>query len=509
MKKLFSILLALVMVFSVMTMSVSAAVDPNLQNSWDYVNSEGVFDGNEVATAVVTRGDYALYMARLVSQELNESFTGSTLPADKLTDMSVSAHGADVYAAVAYCYSKGLVNGRGDGLFHPEQEVTREQICALLYRAYVEPVQNDANVVEAPLAELFTLTETENVTNFTDEVSDWAADAVEWAATFGIVVGHSDGTFGAGDEGTTQEQMAAILHRFAENETEAASTTKFYLGVESGDGYAKVAVNHAYVMNVTLSAEKLNPASVTLTAQMNDVASLGVSANGKSYSTTISTGLTGDPSLKDWMPEAWNFDGCNININITDAATEATKSCVYIVTGSTAENGDAKIVFMPENVEDTRAAWHFLVNDTNISVNEYAEDDSYIKIGALSYLQLGTEKLVMETTNDLVLDNFSNMEALKQTIRDGVMLDVADEAAVVGSLDEGTALRVGQTEAVLNVPVTLTVEGVDGAEDLTILSELRASESTYDMASLLVQALGEVIGMVDAAEEVTVNVTIG
>lgn len=507
MKKLISLLLVLCVAFSMMAMSVSATeVDPNLEGSWDYVNDNDVFEGTEDPKDVVTRGDYALYMARLVSGELNESFAGAKLPDGKLTDMEDD--GSELYAAVAYCFNKGLVNGRGDGKFHPEQEVTREQICALLYRAYVEPVQNDqAAPVEAPLAELFTLAETDNVTNFTDEVSDWATSAVEWAATYGIIVGHADGTFGAGEEGTTQEQMAAILHRFAENETEAVTTTKFFLGVTSGDGYAKVAVNHAYVMNVTLSPEKLNPASVTLTAEMNDVASLKVSET-KKHAVTIETGLSGDPSLKDWMPQAWAFEGCNININITDAATEETKSCVYVVSGSTAANGDAVFAFIPENVDDTRAAWHFLVNDENLSINEYAEDDSYIKIGALSYLHIGTEKLVMEGTDDLILDNFSAMEDLKQTIRDGVKLETGVDYALEASLDATTALRVGQTEAVLNVPVTLSIEGVDAAE-FTVLSDLRDSESTYDMATLLVEALGELIAELDAMEEITVNVVFG
>lgn len=503
MKKLISLLLALCVAFSMMAMPVSAAeVDPNLEGSWDYVVDNDVYDGNEVPTDVVTRGDYAIYMARLVC----EDWDSWTIPSDYecvLTDMVDDT--TELGRAVAFCYITGLVNGRGDGKYHPEQEVTREQICALLYRAYVEPVNGE----EAPLAGQFDLAETENVTTFTDDISDWAEAAVKWAATYGIVVGHSDGTFGAGDEGTTQEQMAAILHRFVENETEAVTTTKFYLGVTSGDGYAKVAVNHAYVMNITLSPEKLNPAEVTLTAQMNDVASLKVSES-KSHSVTVSTGLSGDPSLKDWMPQAWSFKDCNININITDG--EETKSCVYVVTGSTAENGDAVIAFVPENVDDTRAAWHFLVNDENLTIKEYAEDDSYIKIGALSSLQIGSEKLIMEDmSKDLVLDNFSAMDELKQTIRDGVKLVPAEDCKIAASLDENTVLRVGQTEAKLDVPVTVTIAGVDEEKlaVLDVLSDLRAAESTYDMAQILVYALGDLVDALDEAGEVTVNVTIG
>lgn len=504
MKKLISLLLVLCMVFSLMVVSVSAdEVDPNLEGSWDYVNDNDVYDGDENPKDVVTRGDYAIYMARLVCP----NWDTWTIPNDYdcvLTDMEGDT--TELGKAVAYCYITGLVNGRGDGKYHPEQEVTREQICALLYRAYVDPVEKEGEPEKtAPLAGQFNLSETENVTTFTDDVSDWAVAAVEWAATYGIVVGHSDGTFGAGEEGTTQEQMAAILHRFVENETEAVTTTKFYLGVESGEGYAKVAVNHAYVMNVTLSPEKLNPAEVTLTAEMNDVASLKVSET-KKHSVTVSTGLSGDPSLKDWMPQAWTFKDCNININITDGVD--TKSCVYVVTGSTAANGDAVIAFVPENVEDTRAAWHFLVNDETLTIKEYAEDDSYIKIGALSYLHLGTEKLVMETAEDLILDNFSAMDELKQNIRDHVMLETGCDYALEASLDATTALRVGQTEAVLNVPVTLSIEGVEDVE-ITVLSDLRDSESTYDMASLLVKALGELISELDEMEEITVNVRIG
>ena len=171
MKKLISLLLVLCMVFSLMVVSVSAdEVDPNLEGSWDYVNDNDVYDGDENPKDVVTRGDYAIYMARLVCP----NWDTWTIPNDYdcvLTDMEGDT--TELGKAVAYCYITGLVNGRGDGKYHPEQEVTREQICALLYRAYVDPVEKEGEPEKtAPLAGQFNLSETENVTTFTDDVSD-------------------------------------------------------------------------------------------------------------------------------------------------------------------------------------------------------------------------------------------------------------------------------------------------------------------------------------------------
>lgn len=50
---------------------------------------------------------------------------------------------------------------------------------------------------------------------FTD-VADgrWYSDAVEWAATQGVVSGYADGRFGP-DDAVTREQLAAILYRYA------------------------------------------------------------------------------------------------------------------------------------------------------------------------------------------------------------------------------------------------------------------------------------------------------
>ena len=50
---------------------------------------------------------------------------------------------------------------------------------------------------------------------FTDLRADWYADSVAWGAANGIVKGYDEKTFGP-DDLVTREQIAAILHRYAQ-----------------------------------------------------------------------------------------------------------------------------------------------------------------------------------------------------------------------------------------------------------------------------------------------------
>jgi hypothetical protein len=47
-------------------------------------------------------------------------------------------------------------------------------------------------------------------------VGEWYSDAVEWAASVGIVKGYGKGDYGPNDE-LTREQLAAILERYADH----------------------------------------------------------------------------------------------------------------------------------------------------------------------------------------------------------------------------------------------------------------------------------------------------
>ena len=101
------------------------------------------------------------------------------------------------YAAVAYAYENGLMDGVGGNRFAPNSATTRAQLVTILYRMEGQPA------VSGDLP-------------FTDvESGTWYTDAILWAAQNNIVNGVSDTAF-APNQALTREQMAAILYRYAE-----------------------------------------------------------------------------------------------------------------------------------------------------------------------------------------------------------------------------------------------------------------------------------------------------
>ena len=102
------------------------------------------------------------------------------------------------YDNVVYVYENGLMDGVSDTLFDPDGTVTRAQLVTMLWRLDGEPSVNYA-------------------LPFTDvSGGEWYAEAVRWAAGEGIVNGVSETEF-APNAAVTREQLAAILHRYAQH----------------------------------------------------------------------------------------------------------------------------------------------------------------------------------------------------------------------------------------------------------------------------------------------------
>ena len=97
---------------------------------------------------------------------------------------------------VHFCMENGLMNGYSDGSFKPAANTTRAMIATILYRLEGAPAVSG--------------------TAFSDVAAGaYYHDAVLWAQANGVVKGYGDGTFGP-DNAVTREQMAAILHRYAQ-----------------------------------------------------------------------------------------------------------------------------------------------------------------------------------------------------------------------------------------------------------------------------------------------------
>lgn len=100
------------------------------------------------------------------------------------------------YDPVAWAYNEGLMTGTSATTFEPNTSTTRGMIVAILHRLEGGPMAS--------------------ASHFSDVTSgDWYADAVNWAASVGIVAGFEDGSFRP-NNAITREQMAAILCNYAQ-----------------------------------------------------------------------------------------------------------------------------------------------------------------------------------------------------------------------------------------------------------------------------------------------------
>lgn len=295
--------------------------------------------------------------------------------------------------------------------------------------------------------------------------------------------------------------LVMLLSIFPATAFAEGATEKFYFGVTSGNTTVDATVDSDYNVVVKLPTDAtVNTNSVTVTARMTDVASLGVTGT-RTHTLTLNTGAAlgeSEVSLATWLSNAYRFDGGVIN------ATIDGKACTY--TFGKYENGQ---ITATTNTDAARAAWHALIS--YITAGTQATGDSYILIAKDSYAKIGTEYLRFEKAEDLKLDNFSDMSDMVATIREHVKLDTcADQGNTITLyVGAGTELAVGSSVATLKkgCTITITPKGDEiGLGDLkTALSSLRGAANATEMVKTMVIAFNNVIGVVDVAESVNVN----
>ena len=106
-------------------------------------------------------------------------------------------HGAWYEESVQYVYDKGIMSG-SNGIFKPQDNITRAQLVTTLYRMAGEPTVRNRAAVEA----------------FSDiEEGKYYTDAVCWAYATGITTG-SNGKFKPSDT-LTREQLVVFLGRYS------------------------------------------------------------------------------------------------------------------------------------------------------------------------------------------------------------------------------------------------------------------------------------------------------
>ncbi len=493
--RLVSMLLAVVMVFGLFAFTVSAEgpAFSDIKGHWaeEIINDwasrkvvNGYPDGTFKPDNFITRAEYAQVIKNLLA-----------LTAKAETGFSDVAENAWYYDAVMCVAKSGIMVGDA-GKFRPDDYITREE-AFLAFARIVFGVGED----ELP-ADL-------SMFKDGDEVADWAKDRISALVREGIVRGMPDGKIHPKDNITRAEFLAMLTqtkdadhnHYFVAEDGSCSicqktkeESLKFYFGVASGDTKVEMNVYNDYSAYVTIPAKEVDASSVSLTIKMQNVASLGVTSAREHSIAIENTGLTGNPNLADWLSNAFTFESGYVK------ATIDGEKCLYKITGD--QNKElATLRAASDDICATRDAWKTLTSFVTTSKNE--KDDSYILIVNGSCLRVGTELLCFEGADDLKLDNFNDIAGLIKNLKDHVKLVTAEagEWQIEAVLKAGTTLAVSNSVAVLDKDATIKVKGLPADTLATLLSSARAASSNFELASLLVKAVNDVIGAANGTTE--------
>ena len=164
-----------------------------------YVYENGLMNGTSETTfspyISTTRGMIVTILYRMEGRP-------AVLEACPFTDVKAGAY---YERAIVWAAENGIVKGYGNGCFGPDDQITREQMAAILYR-YAKYRGLDVSVGEDT-----------NILSYDDalDISEYAVPAMQWACGAQIIHG-ADGRLTPGAK-ATRAQVAAILHRFCEN----------------------------------------------------------------------------------------------------------------------------------------------------------------------------------------------------------------------------------------------------------------------------------------------------
>lgn len=146
--------------------------------------------GNDF-TASITRAEFAA-----LSVKLYEAMSGDTAPAPGESPFSDTAD-----PAVIQANALGIVNGKGEGKFMPDDLVTRQEAALMLSRVYTKLGGQVPTVAATTFAD-------------NDKVASWAMDAVAFMSDNKIVNGKGDNKFDPLGNASIQEAMVIALRMF-------------------------------------------------------------------------------------------------------------------------------------------------------------------------------------------------------------------------------------------------------------------------------------------------------
>lgn len=154
--------------------------------------SESEFEPNSILNR-------AMFVTILYRMESEPSASGV-----RFTDI---ADGEWYTKAVAWATENGIVNGVSDTEFAPDENITREQMAAIIYR-YIKFKGGDLSAFENTDISAF---------DDYDDISDYAIDALCYANGAGLISGRSESTLNPNGTATRAEAATVIMRMFDKN----------------------------------------------------------------------------------------------------------------------------------------------------------------------------------------------------------------------------------------------------------------------------------------------------
>jgi hypothetical protein len=158
----------------------------------------GYDDGSYHPELAVTRDQMAAYISRALAggDENVPEFTGTPTFPDV-------PEGFWALKYVEYAVSQNVGGGYEDGTYHPEYQVTRDQMAVYVARSICDPTGEEGLVGYVPA----------DPRNFPDVASDfWSYKHVEYCVENGVVQGYEDGYYHP-EIVVTRDQMAVYVAR--------------------------------------------------------------------------------------------------------------------------------------------------------------------------------------------------------------------------------------------------------------------------------------------------------
>ena len=152
----------------------------------------GVGNGRFDPDGTLTRGMLVTVLYRIEGEPVTPDTSFTDVPGNRY-----------FYSAVAWAENHGIVNGRTETTFAPDDSITRQEVATILHRYTLSK-----GLASGDNADLSTFLDHTTISNF-------AKDAMSWAVGSGLL----NGSYGNLDPkgNATRAQIAAILNRFCVN----------------------------------------------------------------------------------------------------------------------------------------------------------------------------------------------------------------------------------------------------------------------------------------------------